>query len=216
MKEILTARKILEALTSPENEWEKAIILRRILHELQKPQSREIEQSHLVFLKRNVPNVIYVGLAYRLVRLNNEESVYSGIYKNVEDANAAGHINIGRLIDTITNFAPQRFQSWARTMDGIVSEFRSHLEGSRHPNLYHWYLFKAHIVGYSLEEASRCLYDLQRKLIGNRNFPPQEFIEGDSLSEFVFDCRNIYKDFTRVEEIVAPMPSDLNFLRVYK
>jgi uncharacterized protein len=206
---MITARHILESLADP-TDAEKINTLYRFLFRLSSSHTIPFSRNNYYFLQRHVPNITYAGKGYRFITITHEKAVQLGIYDNEDDSIALKKPNLPKLITYFKNFRSGGLQSWARTIDGLDAEMGKQDFPDVRSEQGNFYIFQAHITGFLLESAAKEFQRLVKEFLKN---PSPEITLSHEELEGMSDKH--VRDFTSSEEIVAPMPSQVNFYGVF-
>jgi hypothetical protein len=198
---------LLEALDRFNDPVEVISTVYPILRDLQFNVNKDLPSNQFLYLKRVLQYTTYSGPGYRFIGLTHEEAVNIGIYTSVEEAASQKRPNTSTMLKYFKNYKSGRYQSWAKSFEGIYEE----MPKQNFDHLIHgygnFYIFKANISGIDLAEAAGYLDSLIEY-----ETDPDEPLPGFISKN---DVERIVHDFSTSEEVIAPMPVSVEFYRVY-
>ena len=203
---MIKASDILEALARFDDPVERAKMIYKILDPLGASQNKFFDSNQFLYLKRLIPESSYAGPGYRFIGLDHQDAARFGIYDNETDAYTQETPNKSQLINYFRNHQRGRYQSWAKSLNGINAEMGKqdfddliHGEGN-------FYIFTAHVSGIDLTKCAEDLLAIIKTL-------SSEDQKSHRLSTERIEY--IIKDHASSEEILAPMPSKVDFYGVF-
>jgi hypothetical protein len=209
---MITASQIidqtLESLAYPEDDEELYNHLYSILGRWSDFQ--DVQQVELSFIKRHFPSTSFSGKGYRFISIGHSTAKDEGIFPTISDAINLTNLSLTSLRRRVLDHKTKgrgRHCSWSKSIRGLMYEIhnmQSHITTERSRNLY---LFSANVSGIDLGEAAFILSKLSH-IVGRE---PDQLI--GNYSDMTVD--RIVGDFLNNQEVLAPMPNDINLIGIY-
>lgn len=204
---MIRASDILEAMARFDDPLEKAKTLYKILDSLGATMNRFLDSNQFLYLKRLVPDSVYSGKGYRFIGLSHKESIKLGVYDDERSAEKQEPPDISRLISYFKSHMRGRYQSWAKSLEGINSEMSKQAFEDWTLGHGNFYLFTSQISGIDLGACASAL----REIVDDLEIPDVEKQRHFSSTRLDF----FVKDYGSSEEVLAPMPSIVDLYGVF-
>jgi hypothetical protein len=203
-------RKISEnsvLLAEPQDEIDVFAGIYEILLYLQHTIGSPISSNQFLFIKRYVERSTYSGVGYRFVNLsfrNAEQFGYDKRLKSFKKEN----FDISGLYYFVKNYQSGRYQSWSPDIYGLADEWRRQ---------YRWVeegvpcvFYSPNIYGIDLDWTVRWAH---RFALAMRKKPAETYYDRyPSMSYWIHGTELLLKDFGKNREVLAPMPSTIEFV----
>jgi hypothetical protein len=208
-----------ESLLDPTNDWELLSILYSILNYMSDSVGAPLSSNWYSVLKRHVPSALYSGPGFRFIGLETWQTVQVEIHNNEKEAELYFPPDVKKALRYFKNYESGRYQSWAQTIHGIESE----LGKQTIPD--HVFVFKANVSnGIVLKLVAEAALDVAMTCLAKGKGPYQivDIFSPNgskklalSVKELLDSLKNFKGDFSSSEEIVAPMPNQVNLIGYY-
>jgi hypothetical protein len=202
---MITAYNIIEALARFEDPVESAKKLCSLLRSLGATQGMFPDSNKFLYLKKLVPNALYTGQGYRFIGLDHRHALKEGIYDKIEDAWHQKSPNLPKLLSYFREYRGGRYQSWAKSLDGINKEMGKQEFYELTNGRGNFYIFTGQISGMDLEEVATTLRDNVEKLT----------ISDKEKRDSFYGINDFIDDYGTSEEVLAPMPGKIDLYGVF-
>jgi hypothetical protein len=210
--------KISESLLNPESNLEVLSILYSILEYHTDSIGSPLPSVWYTVLRKYVPESLYSGDGYRFIALESFQTVKAGIHDSEEEADLHFPPNRKRALDYFKNYDRGRYQSWAVTTRGIEEEI------GKQSAAEHFFVFRGKLSdGIDLKAVTQRALKIAMKYHGNYKIQPSSMRKKSILADIPLDInvaiknlKDYHSDFGSSEEILAPMPSQVDLIGYYE